>query len=100
VPARLYAVRVTLYTPAVGYVTICVLEVDPVGEAVAPKSQSHPVGLNAGGFQTELSTKYTVPPVAIEIEVAPVAVEKFTIGGDGIGPLTVDTGAGVESKLG
>ena len=34
------------------------------------------------------------------MDVAPVAVEKLTIGGEGIGPLTVDTGAGVESKLG
>jgi hypothetical protein len=73
----------------------------PVGEAVAPKFHTHPVGANCQGDITLVSLNETVPPgIICTDEVAPVAVEKSVYGGVGIGPFLVVTPSGVLSNEG
>ena len=56
----------------------------PVGEAVAPKFQSHPVGPALKGTKGEVSLNPTVPPgTTVTEEVNPVALEKLVYGAEG-----------------
>jgi hypothetical protein len=100
-PDPLDAVSLTVNDPPVAYKTIGFWAVLPVGDAVFPNSQYHPVGANCQGDLTLVSLKETVAPIAGKTAVvAPVLVAKFVYGGVGTGPCLVVTPSGVLSKLG
>jgi hypothetical protein len=100
-PDPFEAVSLTVKEPPVAYKTIGFCAVLPVGDAVLPNSQYHPVGANCQGDLTLVSLKETVAPMIGKISVvAPVLVAKFVYGGVGTGPCLVVTPSGVVSKLG
>ena len=77
-PVELEAVSVTEYIPVTPYVTIGFCKILPVGEAVAPKFQFHPVGPALKGRKGLVSLNPTVPPgTMVTEEVNPVALVKL-----------------------